>query len=173
MIAREGGKSTRRLLRFARFLWERRADLDMAISRSWALGAFVVSGGMIAAIVAAVSSIPVWVWIPLGAIVIILFELIILLVLNIRRLIIQLHGSPLEIIYKPERGKYFLIEPILDDKGNIIVNPLNSFLEYRAIARNTSWTTIKNVKVIVEAIGQMPYVLNNLSLMLTKNNYAI
>jgi len=63
-------------------------------------------------------------------------------------------NSPLEIIFdasNPNR-KFWSIEQIRDEKGK----PLGSHWEYRALIKNNSSKTLRNVKVTIEAIGPMP-----------------
>jgi hypothetical protein len=62
--------------------------------------------------------------------------------------------SPLEIVFdsaNPGR-KFWSIEQVRDENGK----PTNSFWEYRAVIRNKSAKTVKNVKVTVEAVGALP-----------------
>ena len=63
-------------------------------------------------------------------------------------------SSPLEIIFdlsNPGR-KFWSIETAKDDNGKA----KGTFWEYRALIRNNSPTTLRNVKAVVEAIGPMP-----------------
>ena len=64
-------------------------------------------------------------------------------------------GSPLEIIFDPTNpGRTFWsIAPMKDENGKQIAG---SFWEYRAVIKNKSFRTVRNVKVTVEAIGDMP-----------------
>jgi hypothetical protein len=62
---------------------------------------------------------------------------------------------PLEIIFdasNPSR-KFWSIEPMRDESGKQVPG---TFWEYRAIIKNTSPKTLRNVKATVEAIGPMP-----------------
>jgi hypothetical protein len=63
--------------------------------------------------------------------------------------------SPLEIIFDPTNpGRTFWsIEPMKGENGKQIAG---SFWEYRAVIKNKSVRTVRNVKVTVEAIGDMP-----------------
>ena len=63
--------------------------------------------------------------------------------------------SPLEIIFDSANpgNRFWSIEPMRDENGNQIAG---SFWEYRAVIKNKSARTVKNVKVTVEAIGFMP-----------------
>jgi hypothetical protein len=63
--------------------------------------------------------------------------------------------SPLEIIFDPNNPgkKFWSIEPMKDESGKQIAG---SYWEYRAIIKNKSARTVRNVKVTVEAIGAMP-----------------
>ena len=145
----------RRLWKILQFLWRHRGDLDIAISRSPALVGLVVSGGIIASIVGAIKNLPVYLWIPLGLLSIIFTELIIVLALTIKRLVIQLRVSPLVIIFdhgNPNR-KFWSIEPMHDETGQKIQG---SYWEYRAIVKNSSASTVRNVRVLVEATGPLP-----------------
>jgi hypothetical protein len=65
------------------------------------------------------------------------------------------HETPLEIIFNPANPnkKFWSIEPMKDENGKQIAG---SFWEYRAVIKNKSARTVRNVKVIVEAIGVMP-----------------
>jgi hypothetical protein len=63
--------------------------------------------------------------------------------------------SPLEIVFdatNPGR-KFWSIEPMRDDSGKQMAA---SFWEYRALIKNKSMRTLRNVKVVVEATGAMP-----------------
>jgi DNA-binding XRE family transcriptional regulator len=64
-------------------------------------------------------------------------------------------SSPLEIIFDPTNPgrKFWSVEPMKDENGKPIPG---SFWEYRAIVRNNSSKTVRNVKVVVEAVGLMP-----------------
>lgn len=62
---------------------------------------------------------------------------------------------PLKIIFdssNPGR-KFWSIEPMRDENGKQVPG---TFWEYRALIKNTSSKTLRNVKVTVEAIGAMP-----------------
>jgi hypothetical protein len=63
--------------------------------------------------------------------------------------------SPLEIIFDSNNPnkKFWSLEPMKDEAGRPAPG---SFCEYRAMIRNTSPRTVRNVKVTVEAIGVMP-----------------
>ncbi len=63
--------------------------------------------------------------------------------------------SSLEIIFDPANPgrKFWSIEPMKDETGKQI---RGSFWEYRAVIKNNSKKTARNVKVVVEAIGPMP-----------------
>lgn len=63
--------------------------------------------------------------------------------------------SPLEIEFDPANPgrKFFSIEPNRDNVGK---PTQGSYWEYRALVRNRSPKTLKNVKVTVEAIGALP-----------------
>lgn len=63
--------------------------------------------------------------------------------------------GPLKIIFdltNPGR-KFWSIEQMKDERGKLVAG---TFWEYRALIKNTSSKTLRNVKVIVEAIGAMP-----------------
>jgi len=62
--------------------------------------------------------------------------------------------SPLEIIFDPSNPgrKFWSIEGAKDENGK----PTGSFWEYRALIKNKSSKTLRNVKATVEAIGPMP-----------------
>lgn len=65
------------------------------------------------------------------------------------------HKEPeLEIIFDPTNPgrKFWSIEQMRDEKGK----PTGSFWEYRALIKNNSSRTLRNVKAVVEAIGPMP-----------------
>ncbi|MGA8708199.1 MAG: hypothetical protein WB646_14560 [Steroidobacteraceae bacterium] len=115
-----------------------------------------MSGGIIAAIVGAINTLPTYLWIPLGLLSIIFLELIILLALNVKRVITQLlRDSPLVIIFdhgNPHR-KFWSIEPLRDEAGKQMQG---SYWEYRAIVRNSSASTVRNVRVLVEATRPLP-----------------
>lgn len=64
-------------------------------------------------------------------------------------------SDPLKIIFdqaNPGR-KFWSIESMKDESGKPVAG---SFWEYRALIKNTSSKTLRNVKVTVEAIGAMP-----------------
>ncbi len=63
--------------------------------------------------------------------------------------------SPLEIIFDPTNPgrKYWSIEPIRDENGK----PIGTHWEYRALIKNNSPKTLRNVKVVVEATGPLPH----------------
>jgi hypothetical protein len=63
--------------------------------------------------------------------------------------------SPIEIIFDSSNTgqKFWSIEPMRDENGYQIAG---SFWEYRALIRNISPKTLRNVKVMVEAIGDLP-----------------
>jgi hypothetical protein len=63
--------------------------------------------------------------------------------------------EPLEIIFDPTNPgrKFWSIEPMKAEDGK---QTAGSFWEYRAIIKNRSAKTVRNVKVVVEAIGVMP-----------------
>ncbi|HEX3506652.1 MAG TPA: hypothetical protein VHU22_24995 [Xanthobacteraceae bacterium] len=63
-------------------------------------------------------------------------------------------ASPLEIIFDPSNPnrRFWSVETAKDEKGK----PLGAYWEYRALIRNNSHKTLRNVKVIIEAIGPMP-----------------
>jgi hypothetical protein len=142
------------LWRTLRFLWDHRSDLDIAISHSPALIALVVSGGIIASVVGAIHNLPAYLWIPLGLLSIIFLELIIVLALTIKQLIIQLTGSPLLILFdlKNHNRKFWSLEPLRDQTGK---QTPGSYWEYRAIVKNSSDRTVRNVKVLVETMGPL------------------
>jgi hypothetical protein len=66
------------------------------------------------------------------------------------------HGaSPLLIMFdhrNPNR-KFWSIEPVRDEAGKQIQG---SYWEYRAIVKNSSASTVRNVRVLVEATGPLP-----------------
>jgi hypothetical protein len=64
-------------------------------------------------------------------------------------------ASPLEIVFDPANTgrKFWSIEPIRDENGT---PTSTSQWEYRAIIKNSSTKTLRNVKVTVEAVGPMP-----------------
>jgi hypothetical protein len=63
--------------------------------------------------------------------------------------------TPLAIIFDPTnpRNRFWSIENMKDENGNQIAG---TFWQYRAVIKNKSVRTVKNVKVTVEAIGAMP-----------------
>jgi hypothetical protein len=63
--------------------------------------------------------------------------------------------SPLRIIFdtKNPDKKFWSLEPMKDEADKQVAG---SFWEYRAMIRNDSPRTVRNVKVVVEAIGAMP-----------------
>ena len=63
--------------------------------------------------------------------------------------------APLEIIFDPTNPgrRFWSIEPMKDENGKQIAG---SFWEYRAVIKNKSVRSVRNVKVTVEAIGIMP-----------------
>jgi hypothetical protein len=64
-------------------------------------------------------------------------------------------ASPLLIIFdhrNPNR-KFWSIEPMRDETGN---QTQGSYWEYRAIVKNSSASTVRNVRVLVEATGPLP-----------------
>jgi len=65
------------------------------------------------------------------------------------------HESPLEIIFDPTNPgrRFWSTEPMKDENGKQIAG---SFWEYRAVIKNKSVRTVRDVKVTVEAIGTMP-----------------
>ncbi|MGA8616207.1 MAG: hypothetical protein WB760_31850 [Xanthobacteraceae bacterium] len=67
----------------------------------------------------------------------------------------SLDSRPLEIIFdKTNPGKKFWsIEQMTDENGKRVPG---SFWEYRALIKNTSSKTVRNVKATVEAIGALP-----------------
>jgi hypothetical protein len=62
---------------------------------------------------------------------------------------------PLAIIFDPvnTNRKFWSLEPNRDENGKQVAG---SFWEYRAVIKNQTHRTIRNVKVIVEAIGPLP-----------------
>ena len=66
-----------------------------------------------------------------------------------------LERRPLEIIFDPqnENNKFWSREQRRDEKGEPIAG---LYWEYRAVIKNISNKTARNVKVTVEAIGEMP-----------------
>jgi hypothetical protein len=63
--------------------------------------------------------------------------------------------NPLEIIFDPTNPgkKFWSIEQMRDESGKQVPG---SFWEYRALIKNTSPKTLRNVKVTVEAVGILP-----------------
>jgi hypothetical protein len=63
--------------------------------------------------------------------------------------------SPLEIIFDPSNPgrKFFSIEAVKDELGKT----KGTHWEYRALIKNNSSKTLKNVKAIVEAVGPLPH----------------
>ena len=63
-------------------------------------------------------------------------------------------AASLEIIFDPSNPnrRFWSVETAKDEKGK----PLGAYWEYRALIRNNSHKTLRNVKVIIEAIGPMP-----------------
>jgi hypothetical protein len=62
--------------------------------------------------------------------------------------------SPLEITFDAANplNRFWSLEPLRDEKGS----PQGAFWQYRALLKNRSAQTLRNVRVTVEGIGAMP-----------------
>jgi hypothetical protein len=84
----------------------------------------------------------------------------------------ETRASPLVIIFdhrNPNR-KFWSIEPMRDETGK---QTQESYWEYRAIVKNSSASTVRNVRVLVEATGPLPTRPQQSVLILIERQYAI
>jgi hypothetical protein len=133
-----------------RFIWARLGDAHeiMWLTPNVVVATITAVG---VSIWAAVYSVPPYLWIPLGLLTAILILFVGHLSLTLKE---RLARSPLEIVFdstNPQR-KFWSMIPITRVDGE----PLGTQWEYRALIRNNSAKTLRNVKATVEAVGPMP-----------------